>query len=144
MYQWQLNSGTGWNDLSNFGNYTGTNTDSLVINGITTAMNNFGYRCIVDGCSSDTSDVGFLSVANGIGLGECSLLNLTASPNPTRGMFRLGNDVHGYFELFSLDGRIIEFGKARRDYDLSELIPGTYYLSIQTPEEIRVFKIFKL
>ena len=46
-YQWQVNTGSGFTNLINFGVYSGVNTDSLIISGSTVAMNNFQYRCVV-------------------------------------------------------------------------------------------------
>ena len=55
-YQWQESNGAGWVDLTNLGNYSGATSDSLVITGVTASMNNYGYRCIVTGYTTDTSD----------------------------------------------------------------------------------------
>ena len=38
-YQWQVNSGTGFADVSNDGTYSGTTTDVLTINNLALAMN---------------------------------------------------------------------------------------------------------
>lgn len=46
-YQWQLNTGTGFNNLSNAAPYSNVTTANLVITGVTNAMNNYIYRCIV-------------------------------------------------------------------------------------------------
>jgi gliding motility-associated-like protein len=46
-YQWQLNIGLGWNDLSDGGIYSGTNADTLNISTSTTLMNGYRYRVIV-------------------------------------------------------------------------------------------------
>ena len=48
-YQWQFNSGSGWNNLSNFGSYSNVNGNSLRINPTTAAMDGYQYRCIVTG-----------------------------------------------------------------------------------------------
>ena len=44
------------------GIYSGVTTDSLELNGITSALNNFGYRCIIGSCNSDTTDTAILTV----------------------------------------------------------------------------------
>jgi hypothetical protein len=142
-YQWQQNIGSGWSNLSNFGNYTGATSDSLVITGVTTAMNNYGYRCIVTGCSTDTSDVAVLTVTNGIGLGESKLDKLTISPNPTNGFISLNAVVLGTYELLTLDGRILESGTAKKEYDLSVYPNGVYNLRLTTAEGTRVLKVVK-
>ena len=48
-YQWQVNSGSGWNNLSNAGIYSGASTNALVLTGATTSANGFQYRCVVSG-----------------------------------------------------------------------------------------------
>ena len=52
-YQWQVNSGSGWNDLSNGGVYGGTTTNSLTITSAMAGMNTNQYQCsIVNGCGT--------------------------------------------------------------------------------------------
>lgn len=53
-YQWQINNGTGWADLSNGGLYSGVTTATLNISGATYAMNGYKYRAkITSGCSKN-------------------------------------------------------------------------------------------
>jgi hypothetical protein len=142
-YQWQLSTGAGWIDLLNLGHYTGVTSDSLVITGVTSAMNNYGYRCIVESCTTDTSDIAFLTVVNGIGLGESTLDKLTISPNPTNGLVSLNTSVVGTYELLTLDGRVLESGTAKKDYDLTTYPKGVYHLRLSTDEGTRVLKVVK-
>ena len=142
-YQWQQSSGAGWIDLTNLGNYSGSTSDSLVITGVTATMNNYGYRCIVMGCTTDTSDVAVLTVANGIGLGESTLDMLTISPNPTNGLVSLNISVVGNYELLTLDGRVLESGTAKKDYDLTKYPKGVYHLRLSTDEGTKVLKVVK-
>ena len=142
-YQWQQSNGAGWLDLTNLGNYFGATSDSLVITGVTASMNNYGYRCIVTGCTSDTSDVAVLTVANGIGLGESMLDKLTISPNPTNGLVSLNISVVGNYELLTIDGRVLESGTAKKDYDLTTYPKGLYHLRLSTDEGSRVLKVVK-
>ena len=142
-YQWQQNIGSGWSNLSNFGNYTGATSDSLVMTGVTASMNNYGYRCIVTGCTTDTSDLAVLTVSNGIGLGESKLDKLTISPNPTNGIVSLNASVIGTYELLTLDGRILESGTAKKDYDLTTYPKGVYHLRLSADEGTRVLKVVK-
>jgi len=142
-YQWQLSNGAGWIDLLNLGHYLGATSDSLVITGISSTMNNYGYRCIVTSCTTDTSDVAVLTVVNGIGLGESSLQKLTVSPNPTNGMVSLNTSVVGNYELLTLDGRVLESGTAKKDYDLTIYPAGVYTLNLTTDEGIKVLKVVK-
>jgi len=142
-YQWQQSNGAGWIDLTNLGSYSGSTSDSLVITGVTVTMNNYGYRCIVASCTTDTSDVAVLTVTNGIGLGESKLDKLTVSPNPTNGFISLNAVVLGTYELLTLDGRVLESGKAKKDYDLTTYPKGVYHLRLSTDEGSRVLKVVK-
>jgi gliding motility-associated-like protein len=47
MFQWQANTGTGWNDITDNATYSGSSTDDLSVNGINPAMNTWQYRCVV-------------------------------------------------------------------------------------------------
>lgn len=65
-YQWQENRGSGWNNLSNTGVYSGVNTATLTISAPLPAMNLYQYRCSVNGvCGSAlTSNATTLTVSN--------------------------------------------------------------------------------
>ncbi len=61
-YQWQENTGSGFLNLSNGGIYSGVNTATLSLNGVSLANDNNQYQCIVSGCGPDVnSDVADLS-----------------------------------------------------------------------------------
>lgn len=51
-YQWQVNNGSGFVNLSNNSMYANVNGQSLEILSLTTDYNNYQYRCIVDGTYS--------------------------------------------------------------------------------------------
>jgi gliding motility-associated-like protein len=52
-YQWQANTGSGWNNLSDAGVYGGTSTNSLTITSAVAGMNMTQYQCsIVNGCGT--------------------------------------------------------------------------------------------
>ena len=63
-YQWQMDAGTGYSDLSNAGQFSGTDTQTLTIS--STSMGNYNtlYRCVVteSASCSDTTDVSTLTV----------------------------------------------------------------------------------
>ncbi|MBN9482691.1 MAG: T9SS type A sorting domain-containing protein [Bacteroidetes bacterium] len=53
-YQWQINTGSGYTNLSNNTTYSGVTTNTLTVTAPTTSDNNTNYRCIVSGtCSPD-------------------------------------------------------------------------------------------
>jgi gliding motility-associated-like protein len=51
-YQWQVNQGSGFNNLSNAPPYNGVTTDSLTITAAPFSFNNYTYRCIINNCST--------------------------------------------------------------------------------------------
>ncbi|MCB0736506.1 MAG: immunoglobulin domain-containing protein, partial [Bacteroidetes bacterium] len=57
-YQWQEDSGSGFANISNGGVYSGATTTSLTLTSVTTGMNGYDYRCVVDNseCASVTSN----------------------------------------------------------------------------------------
>ena len=50
-YQWQVNNGTGFANISNNTNYAGTNTNSLQIIAAPTSFTGYKYRCVINGVS---------------------------------------------------------------------------------------------
>ncbi len=54
-YQWQANTGSGWNNLSNFGAYTNVTTNVLTVTPVTTAMSGYQFRCVVTGACTPTT-----------------------------------------------------------------------------------------
>lgn len=63
-YQWQENSGSGWNDLQNNSNYSGVLTDSLTIFDVPLSLNGYRYQCVLtkEECIV-TTDIALLEVA---------------------------------------------------------------------------------
>jgi hypothetical protein len=62
-YQWQENSGTGWNNLVNIGIYSGVFTNTLTISSMPASYNGFKYRLQINGtCSSTTSSETTVSI----------------------------------------------------------------------------------
>ncbi|MEO8413297.1 MAG: gliding motility-associated C-terminal domain-containing protein [Ginsengibacter sp.] len=46
-YQWQVNTGAGWNNITGNTSYSGSTTRQLKIIAVGLAMNKYGYQCIV-------------------------------------------------------------------------------------------------
>jgi hypothetical protein len=79
----------------------------------------------------------------GIGTSELKLSSLEIFPNPTNGIVSLNASVIGSYELLTLDGRILESGTAKKDYDLTRYPKGVYHLRLSTDEGTRVLKVVK-
>src|SRR5690606_159723 len=47
LYQWQVDTGTGFDDITNATVYSGFNSPTLTVLNASLAMNNYTYRCLV-------------------------------------------------------------------------------------------------
>lgn len=64
-YKWQVNTGSGFADITNGGVYSTANTATLNITGVTPAMSGYEYRCVLDnGNCSKNSGKATLTVNN--------------------------------------------------------------------------------
>lgn len=140
-YQWQQNNGTGWTNLSDFGVYSGTTTDSLVLTGITTSLNSYGYRCIIDACTMDTTDVAFLTVVDNVGIEETTT-SLSVSPNPTYGLIYV--NIKANYIVYSMTGQKVSEGKTEGQINISNLPTGSYQLILITEEKTTSHTIQKI
>lgn len=63
-YQWQVNTGGGFNDITNGGVYSGATTSTLSVSGPLLGMSGYTYQCVISGtCSpSVTSSAATLTV----------------------------------------------------------------------------------
>ncbi len=90
---------------------------------------------------SDTLEIAIN--AFGVGMNEQKLAELYVSPIPTNGTSSLNVSVVGIYELLTFDGRVLESGTAKKDYDLTTYPKGVYHLRLATDEGTRVLKVVK-
>ncbi|OWK73061.1 hypothetical protein CBW16_12555 [Flavobacteriaceae bacterium JJC] len=63
-YQWQVNQGSGFTDITNGGIYSGATTATLTINGVTSGLNGYAYRMTATGlCTPAVSNTAVLTVS---------------------------------------------------------------------------------
>ncbi len=65
VYQWQVNTGGGFTNISNNSDYAGVTTGSLQITNAPSAWTGYQYRCVVDGSNGSVFTIGFTSIWNG-------------------------------------------------------------------------------
>lgn len=65
VYQWQVNAGSGFVNIANSSNYTGTNTANLQLNNIPSSWYGYQYRCVVDGATSQVVVLRFSATWSG-------------------------------------------------------------------------------
>jgi len=62
-YQWQVNEGSGFNDISNGGVYSNATTETLNVNGVTIDMDNYQYQCLLTNDEGSTiSDIAIITI----------------------------------------------------------------------------------
>ena len=128
-YQWQENSGNGWSNLNDFGIYDGTTTDSLILTGVTTPLNNYGFRCLVNSCTMDTTDLAILTIVDNIGVNEV-VKGIVISPNPTSGILNIVLTSLSEYKVFNVNGQSVAEGKTEGQIDITNLPAGSYQLII--------------
>jgi hypothetical protein len=137
-YQWQVNAGSGFQDITNGGQYTGATTNTLTISNSTITNDNNQFRCIVtsNNCST-TSNSATLTVINNVGLSEVdSLNNIEIYPNPTSNFVtvRFNNNLLGSkYQIIDNTGRIVLTGVLLNEnqiVDMTELSRGIYNLQV--------------
>jgi Secretion system C-terminal sorting domain/Calx-beta domain len=54
-YQWQVNTGSGFTNITNTGIYTGATVATLTLTAVPLANNGFTYRCVVNDCATSNA-----------------------------------------------------------------------------------------
>ncbi len=133
-YQWQSNSGMGWTKLSDVGQYTGSNSDSLKVNNISSANNKQTFRCIIKGdCIIDTTQEATLSVW-GLSINGAILPEFKLYPNPSSDFVTISYSQNPYsISVYNSLGQMVSSQNALRDnytIDLCQWAKGVYYVEL--------------
>ena len=135
-YQWQINSGLGFQNLSDARQYSGTNTQDLNISFVQFFQNNTQYRCILTGQTncSDTSEVAISTVEGDASLEELKQ-QITISPNPTTNLITIQSEslLNNKFKIYDQQGREVMNGKLtgkNTEVSLGKLSRGTYTIQV--------------
>ncbi len=139
-YQWQMDDGTGFVNLSNAGQYSGTDTDVLTISNVQFGQNNFLYRCIVtSGNCEATSSVGRLTIQDNVGLDDINKNIFNVYPNPTSNSFTISSEkvINSEFTIIDSQGREMLTGimnGQEHTIDISKLSKGVYSVVFNNTE----------
>lgn len=137
-YQWQTNTGFGWQNLNDFGQYSGSSSNTLTISSLTNSNNNQPFRCIINlGDCSDTSAIAILTTTD-VGIdainGPNSDLNFGVYPNPfsteTTVIFDQTQD-QTRIEIFNAQGNLVKsilFSGKHLKIENENLAPGIYVI----------------
>jgi hypothetical protein len=148
-YQWQSNSGMGWNNLSNAGQYNGANTDSLIVNNVSSANNNQLFRCIIKGnCLTDTTQEATLRVW-GLGINGVNLPEFKLYPNPSCNAVIIAYSQNPYsIAVYNSLGQMVLSQSAltnEHTFDISQWPKGVYYVELidATTQSNKVQKLIR-
>lgn len=77
-YQWQVNNGTGWTNITDNVTYSGAVTNTLSVTGVNLSMDNYHYRCwLTNPCTNSCSHPASLTITNPV----VPTINISASDN---------------------------------------------------------------
>lgn len=133
-YQWQHDTGSGFSDVTNGGQYNGATNDTLLISGTTMGNDGEQFRCIIQsGICTDTTGAGILSVNNNVSLMESPTGNpFKLFPVPATNVLNIHCSTKftgaGY-SIFQLNGRVVMKGiisGEKMTVNISSLSAGKY------------------
>ena len=137
-YQWQQNDGAGFINLSTFGQFSGTNTNTLTITNVTSNLQQYGYRCVVTNGNSckDTSSFGLLNISL-TDIQEVDLNNLVSIfPNPTKEKITIESNInYSSVKVFSSKGQLVFETGYKRTINVSRLHKGLYFIQLISDEQ---------
>jgi hypothetical protein len=137
-YQWQMNNGVGFQNISNGGQFSGATTNTLTVANTTLSNNNNQFRCEItaNNCST-TSNSAILTVVNNVGINEFENKNIfELYPNPSGDFVNLKSNlslIGSKYEIIDNAGRIVLSGVLQNDnqsIDVSKLSLGIYNLNV--------------
>ncbi len=139
-YQWQVNSGGGWSNLTNTGIYFGADNALLQLDSVPGSYDGYQYRCITAFlCSGDTSDQATLTVIPNTSIEESFITAMHIFPNPSNGSFEISFNhfiAEGKIQIFNMLGdKIFEeiiSGKLR--IHLTNISSGVYFVKLSDGE----------
>ena len=135
-YQWQLDDGAGFKDLSNAGQYSGVLTDTLLISNVTSMNDGEIFRCIVTvkDCSDTTSNAKLTA-----GVSNVNPLNTNPHfliyPNPARETLIIESDLSSIgkaYTIYSITGKEISTGNltSQNTINIEHFSDGVYFISL--------------
>ena len=135
-YQWQLDDGAGFKDLSNAGQYSGVLTDTLLISNVTSMNDGEIFRCIVTvkDCSDTTSNAKLTA-----GVSNVNTLNTNPHfliyPNPARETLIIESDpssIGKTYTIYSIMGKEISTGNltSQNAINIKHLSDGVYLVRL--------------
>jgi hypothetical protein len=136
-YQWQTDTGNGFVNITNGGQYSGSSNDTLTVSGITPNNDNQLFRCVVSTAScSITSDIATLFVEVVLGI-DALTNNISIYPNPSADniIIKANSEMIGsLYQIYNSTGKLILSGKIDSEFkmiSLQEFPVGMYLLTLE-------------
>jgi hypothetical protein len=156
-YQWQVNAGSGFVNLSNTPPYSGVYTATLTVSPATTSLSGNLYRCSIssDSCLNRFSDSSKLIVAPSTVeiLPLAATVNISVAPNPNAGTFSIiAHAPHNeelFVEVTDVAGKVLQKeelfpvnGQIKKEVSLNrDIAGGIYLLRVRSMSTNEVFRI---
>ena len=134
-YLWQINGGTGWNNLSDAGQFSGTTTNTLTVSNVISFNNNEKFRCIIKGdCLTDTTTEATLRVW-GLGVTSEQTMLFKLYPNPSSEVLNISaaSDRYTVSIYNSLGQEIFNkvFAQNNNSIEVKQWPTGVYHVEIK-------------
>jgi hypothetical protein len=136
FHQWQTDVGSGFQNVTNAGQYNGVDNDTLTVGELSIQNDLQSFRCLVqtEGCK-DTSEVAILNVDGALSVDEIEVA-FNVYPNPATDMLHIVNRSHSGSPSFTvlnpLGQEVLTGNISGREaaIDVSSLPKGYYLLNI--------------
>lgn len=119
-FQWQVNDGTGYSDITNTVDYTGANTGTLVINNAAASMSGYTYRCVATATACSTESDGAILTVN-MATAALSISNVLCNGGST-GSINLSTTGTAPFSY--------SWSNSATTEDISNLSAGSYQVTV--------------
>lgn len=144
VFQWQIDTGSGFQNITNNNQFNGTNTNTLSVLNLTTSNNNNLFRCLVSiGSCTDTSSTATLFVSTTSGINDLTTKNnlIAIYPNPTNSTINFS--VQTNVELTNVTGQIVANEKNVNTVNISKQPAGVYFVTL-TDDKGQVLQCSKI
>ncbi|MDP2189398.1 MAG: LamG-like jellyroll fold domain-containing protein [Sphingobacteriaceae bacterium] len=146
-FQWQVNSGSGFTNLTNGSDVSGATARVLQLSNLSLSQTGHSYRCLVlrTPCA-DTSVAAVLTVINTTSVAEQGLSPLKVYPNPATAAWNIDlpeNSGPLTYQLLDLQGRVLQKGQFEAGNNLLStegLASGHYLLEVAKHAKMRLIK----
>jgi hypothetical protein len=147
-YIWQRDNGFGFQSLSNGGQYSGVNTNTLTISNLTQAQNGNLFRCQVSlpGCNVYSAQA-ILKVEFALGVGEYNNMPIGIYPNPATSTLHISTPstyLGSQLQLRDMSGRVCyetTLQQEETDIPVASWARGVYMLQVHSVQGKWVYRV---